>query len=727
MSRFLGAFGRLSLSTRIVLGLGLGILTGLFLGEPAAVLQPVADIYIRLMQMTVLPYLVIALIVGFGQLSAADARLLARKGGIIVVLTWIVTCVVIGAVPFSFPSYETASFFSNALVEPHQAFSVPDLFFTANPFNALSNAVIPAVVLFSGALGIGLIGLPDRERVLDPLRALNVSIVRITKFVIALTPIGVFAIGAVTAGTMSSELIEQLEVYFVAFAVASLLLGFLILPLMVTAVTPFGYLEVLKASRAALLTAFVTNSAFIVLPILVDESKALMEKKGLLTEESDAAAEVLVPILFNFPNAGRLLTLLFVPFAAWLAGQTMGISDEAVLFATGVPAYFAKAQVALPFLIDMFGLPHDLFQLYIPTAILTGKLDSMVAAMNLLAFALLGGAAMGGFLSVRRDRVLRAIGLTAVAIVASVVGLKLLFAFTVDTTYRRDEALRSMQASRSGVAGVHRDLSTVPYEPPASGETTLERVRRRGTLRIGYDPTNLPFAFFNAKDELVGLDVEISRELATALGLTPEFVPISWPRLPEMLAEGTIDVMPGMWYRPYWFSRLQLSTPYLMGTMGLAVEDDRRREFEDVQALRNSHGLRIGVPLDATQIQYSMRRYFDGADVEFVVVETAGMFFEGKSPRVDAFLMPAESGSAWTLLRPEYTIVVPQPDPVRLPYAFGVAFASEDLLALIDEWVTFAVSEGLFDQARDYWVLGQGAEDPTPRWSIIRDVLGWVE
>jgi Na+/H+-dicarboxylate symporter len=45
----------LSLSAQILLGLGLGVSVGLFFGEAAAALQPVADIYIRLMQMTVLP------------------------------------------------------------------------------------------------------------------------------------------------------------------------------------------------------------------------------------------------------------------------------------------------------------------------------------------------------------------------------------------------------------------------------------------------------------------------------------------------------------------------------------------------------------------------------------------------------------------------------------------------------------------------------------------------
>jgi hypothetical protein len=130
----------------------------------------------------------------------------------------------------------------------------------------LSNAVIPAVVLFSSMIGIGLIGLENREPVLDTLRVLNTSIARITRFIVSLTPFGVFAIGAVTAGTMTPETFVRLEVYFITFGAASLLLAFLVLPLLVTAMTPFRYREVIGISREALLTAFVANNAFIVLP-----------------------------------------------------------------------------------------------------------------------------------------------------------------------------------------------------------------------------------------------------------------------------------------------------------------------------------------------------------------------------------------------------------------------------------------------------------------------------
>ncbi len=722
-----GPLSRMTLSARILLGLGLGIFVGLFFGEGAAALQPLADIYIRLMQMTVLPYLVLALVIGFGQLEAGEARRLAVRAGVILLATWGLAATVIVAMPATFPEVQSASFFSNSLVEPPEPFSIPDLYFTANPFQSLANAVVPAIVLFSTMLGVALIGLKDRERLLGTLRVLDRAVIAITRLVVGLTPLGVFAIGAVTAGTMTLETFVRLEVYFVAFAAASLLLAFWILPLLVTAMTPFSYREVVGVAREALLTAFVTNNAFIVLPILVERSKALLRDRGLLNPDSDSAAEVLIPILFNFPNAGRLLTLLFVPFAAWLAGSAFSAADYATLFAVGIPSYFAKAQVALPFLMDVFELPHDLFQLYIPTTIVTGKFDSMVAAMNLLVFALLGAAAMGGFLVRDRRRLLTTGAAIAGGTAVVVAAVWLLLAATVDTTYHKDEALRRMHAPRGvSSAVVHRDLGSLA--PVAAAErTTLERVRARGSLRIGYDPVNLPFSFFNVDDQLVGFDVELALDLAGALGVEAEFVPVDWPGMAAMLADGTIDVMPGVWYRPNWFSSVRLSTPYLNGNMGLAVRDERRREFARVEDLRRSRGLKVGIPLDQRQVEYAMRRYFGDADVEFVLLEFWGPFFEGRHPELDAFLLPAENATAWTLLYPQYSVVVPQPEPVKVPTAFGAALHSEDLVDAVNEWVVFATSEGTIQHAHDYWILGKGADASGPRWSILRDVLGWVD
>ena len=61
-----------------------GIALGLFLGELAAPFEILADAYVRLLQMTVLPYVVVSLIGGVGRLSAQQARMIGSRGGALI-------------------------------------------------------------------------------------------------------------------------------------------------------------------------------------------------------------------------------------------------------------------------------------------------------------------------------------------------------------------------------------------------------------------------------------------------------------------------------------------------------------------------------------------------------------------------------------------------------------------------------------------------------------------
>jgi len=39
-------------------------------------------------------------------------------------------------------------------------------------------------------------------------------------------------------------------------------------------------------------------------------------------------------------------------------------------------------------------------------------------------------------------------------------------------------------------------------------------------------------------------------------------------------------------------------------------------------------------------------------------------------------------------------VVVPQPDPVKIPTGFGLPLGARDLADAVNEWVVFATSEG---------------------------------
>ena len=81
---------KLDMPGKILIGLGLGILTGLFFGELAAPLKIAGDAFVGLLQMTVLPYIVLALIGGIGKLTAHQSRLMLTRVALIILVLWLI-------------------------------------------------------------------------------------------------------------------------------------------------------------------------------------------------------------------------------------------------------------------------------------------------------------------------------------------------------------------------------------------------------------------------------------------------------------------------------------------------------------------------------------------------------------------------------------------------------------------------------------------------------------
>jgi hypothetical protein len=45
----------------------------------------------------------------------------------------------------------------------------------------------------------------------------------------------------------------------------------------------------------------------------------------------------------------------------------------------------------------------------------------------------------------------------------------------------------------------------------------------------------------------------------------------------------------------------------------------------------------------------------------------------------------------------------------------------------VDTWIEISMPLGVMEQAYQHWILGREAAAHQPRWSIIRDVLHWVD
>jgi ABC-type amino acid transport substrate-binding protein len=583
--------------------------------------------------------------------------------------------------------------------------------------------VVPAVVLFSLAVGIGLMAVPGREVLIQNLDVLSGALTQVSNFAVRLTPLGIFAIAASTAGTLGLEDLGRLQVYLITYVAVALLVTFWLLPGLVSVLTPFSYRDVVRASREAILTAFSTGSLIVVLPLIAERSKELLGRIEQ-SDEADNVIDVLVPIAFNFPTVGKLLTLSFVLFAAWFAGTRLELEQYPTFLVSGLLTFFGSTNVAIPFLLDLLRIPADMFQLFLAVGFVNFRFATLMSTMHTLALSLLATCAVLGALQLRWAPLLRYLLVSGLGLVAVLGGARLFFELAVDESYRGHELVIGRQMLLAPEPAVVHRSSPGPLPLPEPGRSRLDTIRERGLIRVGYSPQNMPLAYFGSSDELIGYDVEMAHQLARDIGVALEFVPTELKRLDQQLASGELDVATGIAVTPERAAGFVFSATSLETTLCMIVRDHRRHDFVSRESIAQLDRPRIGVP-PGPYYRRKVEELFPGA--QFETVNTVKEFFESEPGTYDAFTYVAEGAAAWTLIYPSYSVVVPQPDVVKIPFAYALPRGDSDFLAFINSWIVVKQADGVTARLYDYWVLGRDEETREPRWSVIRNVLGWVD
>jgi Na+/H+-dicarboxylate symporter len=716
---------KLGLSSRILIGLVAGIACGLFFGEYCGWLAIIGEGFVDLLQMTVLPYITAALILNIGRLSASDARMLAGKAGLILLLLWGVAAVALVIAPLTFPDFKHGSFFSVDLIEEPAKFNPLDLYIPENPFHSLANNVVPAVVLFSIFMGVALIGIDRKESILDMLDVVCQALTRVNGFVVRLTPYGIFAIAAAAAGTMTLDQIDRLWVYLLAYTASGAVLAFWILPMLVAAMTPFSYRQVVGVSRDAVMTAFATGKLFVVLPLLIEASRKLFDELEIEETTAGDTPSVLVPLAYPFPSVGKLLGLLFIPFAAWFVGSPMAMGDYPLLLVAGVLGLFGSPLAAVPYLLDLFRLPADMFNLFMVTGVWATRVGDVVGAMHLLVFSVLAASAMGGLLRVDRRRLLTFAGTTVAICVITVAGLGSWMDRIVRSTPEGASAIARMELRRDGTRHVVLEEAAPNPLPIEEGQTRFERIRETGKIRIGFNPDQLPYAFFNADGDLVGFDIEMAHRLAMEIGVGIEFVPFEFDTLADQLLADHFDLaMSGITGTPAILRTMVFASSGIRVTGALVVVDHMRDDVSSIRAVRELDDFKLGV-IGSSRVSARFDERFP--DIEIVELASPRQFFEGEVGDVDALLISAEAGAAWTLRYPDFHVVVPEGVDTKAEVVYPIGGGDLLLMDFVERWAAMAASDGTVNELHQHWILGHGAIQRAPRWSVIRNVLRWVD
>ncbi len=244
-------YRRLSLGVKILLFMAVGVIAGIIVGERAQIVQPVGDLFIRLLLMAAIPLVFFNLLAGMTSLT--DVKMLGRIGGKIVLYYLVTTTIALTlgltAMHLLRPGV------GMQLTEPvdesfGQVPRVTDVFvdlIPENVFHAFSSGQVAQIVVFAVMLGIATVLLPtDKREPLQQTFALLAEVLRkLVDLILYTAPLGIGALAASTVGLYGAQLFGPLALFLGGVYGAQLAMVVIYLTLLagVTKRSPLSFLR----------------------------------------------------------------------------------------------------------------------------------------------------------------------------------------------------------------------------------------------------------------------------------------------------------------------------------------------------------------------------------------------------------------------------------------------------------------------------------------------------
>ena len=356
-----------NLTTQIVIGLALGIVIGAVWPHAGVAVKPVADAFLRLIKMIIAPLIVSTLVVGVA--GAGDLTATGRIGLKAIVYFEVATTIAlaIGLVlvnvfkpgaGLALPLTGDASAVVAIAKNQQTAWDMFLHLFPTSVVDAMARGDILQVVVFSLFFGVALSAMGASGRpVVAVLESLAQVMFKVTSYVMAFAPLGVFAAMASTVGSRGLAVLLTLG-KLVVLMYAGIALFVVIVVIGVSVVAGVPVLKFARAIREPFLLAFTTASSEAALPKSLD----VMERFGV--PKNIVAFVVPMGYSFNLDGTTMYLSLASV-FVAQLAGVEMTVGQQIAMMLTlmlsskGVAGVPRGALVVLAATLTQFNLPLE--------------------------------------------------------------------------------------------------------------------------------------------------------------------------------------------------------------------------------------------------------------------------------------------------------------------------------------------------------------------------------
>lgn len=392
MKAIVNAWTSLSLIKRIVIGLIIGALIGLFGPKDIIVIELLGTLFVNALK-AVAPLLVFFLVI-----NALSRTKLPKSMRTVIVLYVISTlCAAFTAVlaSFAFPITLT-------LADPSEAEAIPsdigEVLMTllnnmvANPVDALVNANYLGILVWAIVLGIAMRYTSEATR--DFFSNISHAISAIVRWVIACAPFGILGLIYTSVSENGPEIFIEYGQLLAVLLGCMFFVALVVNPLLVFLnIRKNPYPLVLRCLKDSGITAFFTRSSAANIPVNMD----LCRRLGLYKDTYSVA----IPLGATVNMAGAAVTISVMSMAA---AHTMGIDVNpitaailcvlAAVSACGASGVAGGSLMLIPLCCSLFGIGNDIAMQVVGIGFVIGVIqDSVETAINSSSDALFSATA----------------------------------------------------------------------------------------------------------------------------------------------------------------------------------------------------------------------------------------------------------------------------------------------------------------------------------------------
>ncbi len=377
---------KFNFTAQMLLATVLGIIAGLIFKEKVASVKFIGDLFLRLVQMCVVPLIMGQIIEAVG---TPDPKDLGRVGG-----KAIAVFAISSLLAALFGVLMAVVFKPGIWIEIPQALKPenkpPDTdfvntilnFVPSNIVDSMAKGTIIQIIAFSLFFGVALAAYPKRDKkavFLESLGTFNDIIMKIINYVMVLAPIGIGVLLASTIGQMGAQVIMPLIQYLGVFALG-VLIFMIIWLLVVTAKTRLNVFHLIRKLTPVSILAIVTTSSAVCLPVAMKDTR---EKVGVSDYVTNLVLPMGMPLNSNGAAMHMAITVITIAqiyghHLSYSVGNYILIAVMATLLSLANAVAPGADLVSLAIIVPQLGLPIESIAIFAGVGWFVGALRTIL-------------------------------------------------------------------------------------------------------------------------------------------------------------------------------------------------------------------------------------------------------------------------------------------------------------------------------------------------------------